>query len=92
LEFNARLRAIQMQINDNAELFQVMPDFDKWQDAELLKYIKKGLELFHKENAIMSYADAEKRLHYEFVQGLINEDEYKIMLEGEKSFWGVVSD
>ena len=80
-----------MQINDNAELYQVMPDFDKWQDAELLKYIKKGLELFHKENAITNYADAEKRLHYEYVQGLINEDEYKIMLEGEKSFWGVVS-
>ena len=80
-----------MQINDNAELYQVMPDFDKWQDAELIKYIKKGLELFHKENSIMNYADAEKRLHYEYVQGLINEDEYKILLEGEKSFWGVVS-
>ena len=76
-----------MQIDMNKELYQELPDFNKYNEAELQKYVKKMLELFHQEDAITNYADAEKRLHFEFVQGLINEDEYKIMLEGEKSFW-----
>ena len=87
MNLNSRIKAIQIQLDVNKELYGERPEFEKWNEAELKAYNQKMLEAFHKENAIRNYEDAKKRLHYEFVNGLISEDEYNLMLEGEKEFW-----
>lgn len=71
------------------ELFGSLPDFNKWNEAELDKYINSEMLKYHKQNGINNHQDAVARLNWEFVQGFINADELELFLSYEKKFWDI---
>ena len=63
------------------------PNFDDMSEDESDRWIKIHLERSHKEDGVFSLEQALEVLHQRFVQGLINKDEYDLMVEGEKDYW-----
>mgnify|MGYP007072875015 CR=1 FL=1 len=87
MSFNRRLLNISRKIELHKELFPSMPDFEKWTDEQLEKYINAETEKSHKENAIKNYDEAISLLKSYDERGFISKEELKIFIAIEKEFW-----
>lgn len=70
-----------------SDLFFKVPDFDNWTEDELNQYIVSWQNKFHIENKINNFQDAKRILESELIRDLISNDEFDLILKGEKEFW-----
>ena len=59
MNLDSRLRTIQKQIDDNADLYAVMPDFSSYTEEQHIQYIEKWKKDFVFEHRLNSFEEAE---------------------------------
>jgi hypothetical protein len=87
MSIDSRLKTIQKQIDDNAELFQVMPNFSEWSEEQLNQYIEKWIKDFVIENKITCFDESETLLKKWLSKNLISEADYNLFIDANKEFW-----
>lgn len=87
MSIDSRLNAIQKHIDDNAELFQVMPDFDKWNEEKLNQYIIAWHNEFTRENCLSTFEEEEELLTKWLNKDLMTQQEYDLIIESSKRIW-----
>ena len=87
MSIDSRLNTIQKQIDDNADLYQVMPDFDKWSEDQLNQYIIGWYNSFVIDNRLKTLEDEDALLKKWLSRNLITQQEYDLMIDAIKEIW-----
>jgi len=84
-----RINKLQKVLAMKENLFPMDSEYERLKSEDMDKYIRKQLDEYHKEHKLKSVGEAVEFLQWQYWNGLITKDEFKVLRKGEQEFWKV---